>query len=212
MAMASLLDVTKEAGLSGLGYDCGVAVADFDNDGYPDLFVAGVHRNTLYRNNGNGTFTDVTTKAGIKNTADPEFGPMWAVAGAWVDVNNDGLLDLVVLNYMQWDFAGEPLCEYKGIADYCAPRSYKGLPSLLYLNKGDGSFEEVSEKWGLRKQVGKGMGVAVADYDLDGLPDLFVTNDGSYNFFSITPVKLSKRPASRGRAGGRRQLYFRHGR
>lgn len=175
-------DVTQEAGLAGVGYDCGVAVADFDNDGYPDLFVAGVHRNTLYRNNRNGTFTDVTAKAGIKNTADPEFGPMWAVAGAWVDVNNDGLLDLVVLNYLQWDFATEPLCEYKGVADYCAPRSYKGLPSVLYLNKGDGTFEDVSEKWGIRKHVGKGMGVAVADYDLDGLPDLFVTNDGSYNF------------------------------
>jgi hypothetical protein len=175
-------DVTEKSGLAGVGYDCGVAIADFDNDGYPDIFLAGVHHNSLYRNNHDGTFTDVTVKVGIKNTPDPEFGPMWAVAGAWVDVNNDGLLDLMVLNYLQWDFATEPLCEYKGVADYCAPRSYKGLPSQLYLNKGDGTFEDVSEKWGIHQKVGKGMGVAVADYDLDGLPDMFVTNDGSYNF------------------------------
>jgi hypothetical protein len=175
-------DVTDAAGLAGTGFDTGVAVADYDNDGNPDLFVAGVHHNTLYHNNGDGTFTDVTEKSGITNLADPEFGPMWSVTAAWVDVNNDGLLDLFVVNYLRWDYATEPLCEYKGVADYCAPRSYKGLPNQLYLNKGNGKFEEVSEKWGLRAHVGKGMGVGVADYDLDGRPDLFVTNDGSYNF------------------------------
>jgi len=175
-------DVTEAAGLDGSGFDSGVAVGDYDNDGYPDLFVAGVHHNTLYHNNGDGTFTDVTDKAGIVNRPDPQFGPMWGITAAWVDVNNDGLLDLFVVNYLQWDYATEPLCDYKGVADYCAPRSYKGLPNQLYLNKGNGKFEDVSDKWGIRGHVGKGMGVGVADYDLDGRPDLFVTNDGSYNF------------------------------
>jgi hypothetical protein len=175
-------DVTDQAGLAGSGFDSGVAVGDYDNDGYPDLFVAGVHRNTLYHNNGDGTFTDVTAKAGILNRPDPAFGPMWSITAIWVDVNNDGLLDLFVVNYLQWDYATEPLCEYKGVADYCAPRSYKGLPNQLFLNKGHGVFEDVSEKWGIRAHAGKGMGVGMADYDLDGRPDLFVTNDGSYNF------------------------------
>jgi hypothetical protein len=185
-------DVTEQAGLAGSGFDDGVAVADYDNDGYPDLFVAGVHRNTLYHNNGDGTFTDVSAKAGI-NKPDTQFGPMWAIAGAWVDVNNDGLLDLFVVNYLQWDYATEPLCDYKGVPDYCAPRSYKGLPNQLFLNKGDGTFEDVSEAWGIRAHVGKGMGVGMADYDLDGRPDLFVTNDSSYNFlFHNTGVKFEE--------------------
>ena len=175
-------DVTAKAGLAGTGFDSGAAVADFDNDGYPDLFVAGVHHNTLYHNNRDGTFTDVTAKAGIDNKPDPQFGPMWGIAGVWADVDNDGFLDLLVVNYLQWDYATEPLCEYKGVADYCSPRSYKGLPNVLYRNKGDGTFEDVTAKWGLRGSVGKGMGGSMADYDLDGLPDLFVTNDGLYNF------------------------------
>jgi hypothetical protein len=175
-------DVTEQAGLGGSGFDSGVAVGDYDNDGYPDLFVAGVHHNTLYRNSGNGTFTDVTAKAGIDNRPDPKYGSMWAITGVWVDVNNDGLLDLFVVNYLQWDYATEPLCEYKGVPDYCAPRSYKGLPNQLLLNKGHGVFEDVSEQWGIRAHIGKGMGGGMADYDLDGRPDLFVTNDGSYNF------------------------------
>jgi len=175
-------DVTEAAGLAGSGFDCGVAAGDYDNDGYPDLFVTGVHHNTLYHNNGNGTFSDVTEKAGLSSRPDSQFGPLWGITAVWVDVNNDGLLDLFVVNYLQWDYATEPLCEYKGVADYCAPRSYKGLPNQLFLNKGNGTFEDVSEKWGIRAHVGKGMGVGMADYDLDGRPDLFVTNDGSYNF------------------------------
>lgn len=175
-------DVTQKAGLAGTGYDNGVAVGDYDNDGYPDLFVAGVHGRKLYHNNGDGTFTDVTDRAGLGNCIDPEYGPLWSITGAWVDVNNDGLLDLFVLNYLQWDYATEPLCHFEDEYDYCSPTLYKGQPNQLFLNKGDGTFEDVSEQWGIRQHVGKGMGVGVADYDLDGRPDLFTTNDTYYNF------------------------------
>ena len=175
-------DVTKAAGLEGIGYDGSVAVGDYDNDGYPDLFVGGPHRVTLYHNNRDGTFTDVTEKAGI-NRPDPEYGPLWAIGAVWVDVNNDGLLDLFIVNYLKWDYATEPLCEYKGAPDYCSPRLYKGLPNQLFLNNGDGTFRDVSKEWGIRGHIGKGMGAGMADYDLDGRPDLFVTNDAEYNFF-----------------------------
>jgi enediyne biosynthesis protein E4 len=175
-------DVTKEAGLAGSGYDICVAVGDYDNDGYPDLFVGGVHGNALYHNNGDGTFTDVTAKAGLNHSVDSEFGPLWTSAAAWVDVNNDGLLDLVVINYLQWDVKKEKPCPFSGALDYCSPERYQGQPDQLFLNRGDGTFEDVSEKWGLRSHIGKGMGVGIADYDLDGRPDLFVTNDTSYNF------------------------------
>jgi hypothetical protein len=174
-------DVTEKAGLGGSGYDTGVAVGDYDNDGYPDLFVAGVHRNTLYHNNGDGTFTDVTARAGL-DRPDSEYGPLWAVAAVWVDVNGDGLLDLFVVNYLQWDYRTEPVCSYHNVSDYCAPSFYKGLPDQLFLNRGDGTFKDVSAEWGIRSHVGKGMGAAMADYDQDGKPDLFVTNDGYYNF------------------------------
>jgi hypothetical protein len=175
-------DVTAQAGLAGTGFDVGVAVGDYDNDGHPDVFVTGVHGNTLYHNNGDGTFTDVTRKAGLDKSVDPEYGPLWAVAAAWVDVNNDGLLDLFVVNYLQWSYVDTALCTINNVPDYCHPRYYKGLPNQLFLNQGDGTFKDVSKEWGIRKSVGKGMGVGVADYDLDGRPDLFVTNDGEYNF------------------------------
>ena len=174
-------DVTDKAGLQGSGYDIGAAAADYDNDGHPDLFVAGVHGNKLYHNNGDGTFADVTVKAGLDKWNDPEYGPLWAVAAAWVDVNNDGLLDLFVVNYMQWTYSDQPLCSFRGVADYCHPKFYKGQPNQLFLNKGNGTFEDVSKSWGIRDHVGKGMGVGVADYDLDGRPDLFVPNDALYN-------------------------------
>jgi hypothetical protein len=175
-------DVTDKAGLGGTGYDIGVTVGDYDNDGHPDIFVAGVYRNTLYHNNGDGTFTDVTKKAGLANSLDPQYGPLWGITAAWVDVNGDGLLDLFVVNYMQWKYSSQPLCSYRGVADYCHPRFYKPQPDQLFLNKGDGTFEDVSAAWGIRDHPGKGMGVGMADYDLDGRPDLFVTNDASYNF------------------------------
>jgi hypothetical protein len=174
-------DVTKEAGLTGTGFDIGAAVGDYDNDGHPDLFVAGVHHNTLYHNNGDGTFTDVTVKAGLDKSNDPQYGPLWSEAAAWVDVNNDGLLDLFIVNYMQWTYSPTPMCSYLGQSDYCHPRYYKGQPNQLFLNNGDGTFTDVSKEWGIRDHVGKGMGVGMADYDLDGKQDLFVTNDAEYN-------------------------------
>jgi enediyne biosynthesis protein E4 len=175
-------DVTVQAGLAGTGFDIGVAVGDYDNDGHPDLFVTGVRGNHLYHNNGDGTFSDVTKQAGLDQFNDPEFGPLWAVAAAWVDINNDGKLDLFVANYLQWKYDKKPMCVVDSGPEYCHPRFYKGLPNQLFLNQGNGTFKDVSKEWGLRDHVGKGMGVGIADYDLDGKPDVFVTNDGEYDF------------------------------
>ena len=174
-------DVTAKAGLAGTGYDTGVAIGDYDNDGYEDIFVGGVYRNTLYHNNGDGTFTDVTAKAGLSSKPDPEYGPLWSVGGAWVDVNNDGLLDLLVVNYLQWNGDKEPVCLDNGHNEYCHPRFYGKTPNQLYLNNGDGTFTDVSASWGLRAHPGKGMGVGVADYDLDGRMDFFIANDKLFN-------------------------------
>ena len=170
-------DVTAKAGLAGVGFDNGVAIGDYDNDGYKDIFIGGVHGNRLYHNNGDGTFTDVTAKAGL-NRSDSQYGPLWSVGGAWLDVNNDGLLDLFVVNYLAWDFATEPACEAgPGKLDYCHPKFYKPTPNQLFLNNGDGTFRDVSAESGIRAHPGKGMGVGIADYDLDGWMDLFVAND-----------------------------------
>ena len=175
-------DVTEKAGLAGTGYDTGVAIGDYDNDGNEDIFVAGVYRNTLYHNNGDGTFSDVTAKAGL-DKPDAEYGPLWAVAGAWVDVNNDGLLDLVVVNYLKWDFNHEPVCAAYGHNDYCHPKMYKPTPNQLFINKGDGTFRDASVEAGFREHPGKGMGIAVADSELSGRMDLMVTNDKLMNSF-----------------------------
>ena len=170
-------DVTAKAGLTGVGFDNGVAIGDYDNDGYKDIFVGGVHGNRLYHNNGDGTFTDVTAKA-LPSQPDSQYGPLWSVGGAWLDVNNDGLLDLFVVNYLAWDIHTEPACEAgPGKLDYCHPKFYKPTPNQLFLNNGDGTFRDISEVSGIRAHPGKGMGVGIADYDLDGLMDLFVAND-----------------------------------
>jgi hypothetical protein len=174
-------DVTDKAGLAGDGYDMGVAVGDYDNDGHEDLFVGGVHGNKLYHNNGDGTFSDVTAQAGI-GRPDPEYGPLWSVGGLWVDVNNDGLLDLFVVNYLSWDFKTEPRCETPGGLDYCDPKFYKKTPNQLFLNNGDGTFTDISAESGIRAHPGKGMAAAIADYDLDGRMDIFVANDKLDNF------------------------------
>jgi enediyne biosynthesis protein E4 len=175
-------DVTAKAGLSGTGFDNAVAIGDYDNDGREDIFVGGVHGRHLYHNEG-GVFTDVTAKAGLAATNDPQYGPLWTVGAAWVDVNNDGLLDLFVVNYLAWDPKTEPSCEAApGKLDYCHPKFYKPTPNQLFLNNGDGTFRDVSAESGIRAHAGKGMGVGAADYDLDGLMDLFVSNDKMYNF------------------------------
>ncbi len=174
-------DVTEKAGLAGTGYDTGVAVGDYNNDGYEDLFVGGVHHNTLYRNNGDGTFTNVTEQAGL-GKPDSEYGPLWSVGGVWFDYDNDGKLDLFVTNYLKWKAESEPTCMVKNRRVYCHPKYYKGTPNRLYRNNGDGTFTDVSEATGIRQYVGKGMGAGVADFDGDGLPDIFVSNDKLPNF------------------------------
>jgi hypothetical protein len=175
-------DVTEKAHLAGTGYDVGVAVGDYDNDGCEDLFVGGLHANHLYHNNCDGTFTDVTAKAGLDQPPDKEYGPLWSVGGAWVDVNNDGLLDLFVVNYLAWTIDSDPECQgAPGLLDYCHPKLYKPTPNQLFLNNGDGTFRDVSREWGLRAHPGKGMGIGIADYDLDGWMDVFVSNDKVYN-------------------------------
>jgi enediyne biosynthesis protein E4 len=170
-------DVTAKSGLRGEGFAMGAAAGDYDNDGHTDLFVAGVRGNLLYRNRGDGTFLDVTSKAGIH--AEP-----WSVAAGWFDYDGDGRLDLFVVNYVQWDPAKEPACidSRSGERAHCHPRMYTGLPNTLYRNNGDGTFTDVSDASGIRHHIGKGMSVAFADYDGDGRPDIFVTNDTEPNF------------------------------
>jgi enediyne biosynthesis protein E4 len=163
-------DVTEKAGLTGIGYSTGVAVGDYDNDGFEDLFVAGYGHSTLYHNNGDGTFTDVTASAGVA-------GSGWATSAGWVDYDNDGRLDLVVTRYMQWTFqdiyCGEREAGYRA---YCHPDLFKPATTLLYHNDGGGRFTEVSHQAGLDKP-GKGLGVTFADYDRDGWMDIYIAND-----------------------------------
>jgi hypothetical protein len=168
-------DVTEKAGLSGFGYSTGVAVGDYDNDGFEDLFVAGYGRNTLYHNNGNGTFTDVTDTAGVA-------GSGWSTSAAWIDYDNDGRLDLVVARYMKWDF-DDIFCgrREEGFRSFCHPDLFKPESILLYHNEGNGKFKEVSSQAGIDKP-GKGLGFAIADYDHDGWTDILLTNDSIPEF------------------------------
>lgn len=175
-------DVTEKSGLAGAGYGIGVAVGDYDNDGRPDLFVSNVNGNQLFHNNGDGTFTDVTRKAGVSGGI-YKGKKMWSVAAAWLDYNNDGLLDLFVSNYCVWDPQTEKACfanGQNGTRIICDPRYCEPLPHTLYRNNGDGTFTDVSAQTGVAK-LGRGMGVAVADYDGDGYPDIFVANDNAAN-------------------------------
>jgi len=168
-------DVTQKAGLQGAGYGMGVAVGDFDNDGYEDLYVTAYGGNKLYHNNGNGTFTDVTAKAVVG-------GGGWSTSAAWVDLDNDGFLDLVVLRYLDWDFDDVWCGEHKeGYRSYCHPDYFKPISPLAYHNNKDGTFTQVAQKLGLSKP-GKGLGMAIADYDRDGYIDLFVANDSMVEF------------------------------
>jgi len=168
-------DVTEKAGLQGAGYGMGVAAGDYDNCGFEDLYVTAYGGNKLYHNNGDGTFTDVTEKAGVA-------GSGWSTSAIWVDLDNDGLLDLVVLRYLQWDFDDVWCGEHKeGYRAYCHPDYFKPIAPLVYHNDGNGHFTEVSEKIGMGKP-GKGLGVAIADYDRDGKIDLFIANDSTLEF------------------------------
>ena len=168
--------------MRGIGYNMGLAVADYDNDGLEDLFVAGVHGNILYHNNGDGTFSDVTRAAGISG-ADSTGRKLWSVAAAWVDYDNDGKLDLLISNYCDWAPNTDPICGGLDSATraYCHPDMYKAESLTLYHNNGDGTFTDVSRDLGLNKMVGKGMGVALADFDGDGRPEVFIANDNARN-------------------------------
>ncbi len=169
-------DVTARAGLAGVGYSMGVAAGDFDNDGFVDLYVTGVNHNQLFHNNGDGTFTDVTAKAGVSGVI-PGLGKGWSVTAGWIDYNNDGRLDLFVVNYLNYDVKTASTCTTHGLASYCSPGNFQGLPNILYRNNGDGTFTDVSAESHVGQYVGKGMGVAFADYDGDGWTDIFVSND-----------------------------------
>jgi enediyne biosynthesis protein E4 len=175
-------DVTEKAGLAGAGYGSGVAVGDYDNDGWPDLFLANVTGNQLFHNNHDGTFTDVTTKAGVAG-GKLNGKKMWSVGAGWFDYNNDGLLDLFVVNYCVWEVNKDPYCRVKeGVRGYCHPKYYAPTHNTLYRNNGDGTFTDVSEETGIAQQFGKGMSVTFADYDADGYLDAFVANDTTQNF------------------------------
>jgi enediyne biosynthesis protein E4 len=174
-ADGTFTDVTEAAGLTGSTqnrYGMGVAVGDYDNDGYDDLYVTNFGANTLYHNNGNGTFTDVTTRAGV--AADG-----WSASAGFLDYDNDGRLDLFVTRYVDWRFDKNRYCGEKkpGGRAYCHPDNYEGVANILFHNNGDGTFTDVSVKAGIANANGKGLGLAFADYDDDGLIDIYVAND-----------------------------------
>src|ERR1700747_1287731 len=173
----SFTDVTQQAGLANAGdgnYGMGVAVGDYDNDGYPDLYVTSYGKNILYHNNGDGTFTDVTAKAGVA-------GGGWSGSAGFFDYNNDGRLDLFVTRYMEWDADHNKICGGNW-QTYCPPGEFPRTTCLLYRNRGDGTFEDVSERAGIAEKKGRALGVAFADYDDDGFTDIFVSNDGMQAF------------------------------
>jgi hypothetical protein len=171
-------DVTAKAGVAGNGmFATGATVGDYDNDGFLDLFVTGYNSRQLFHNNGDGTFTDVTAKAGVS-------GGGWSSSAAWVDYDRDGYLDLFVARYLEYDIKTAPYCGYKqeGYRMYCDPQQFDGVPAQLFHNNHDGTFTDVSVRAGIANRAGKGLGVVVGDIDLDGWPDIFVTNDGVRNF------------------------------
>jgi hypothetical protein len=163
-------DVTEKSGLAGEGYSLAVAVGDFDNDGFDDLYVTGFDGNHLYRNRGDGTFADVTREAGV----DPGG---FSSAAAWVDYDNDGLLDLIVLRYLSWDFSLEKRCGTQEMRQSCGPQEFPPSTLTLYHNEGGGRFKDVTAKAGLAGLKIKGLGVDIGDYDHDGWTDIFVAND-----------------------------------
>jgi hypothetical protein len=174
------IDVAAKAGVDTIGfYGMGVAVADYDNDGFPDLYVTGFPDCALFHNNGNGTFTDVTEKAGLRN------GGRWGASAAWFDYDRDGLLDLVVANYARFSFDLPKKCEVNGTRTYCEQVAYEGMPLSLYHNNGNGTFTDVSRSSGLEKFLGRALGVVAIDVNDDGWPDLFIARDASPNLLLI---------------------------
>ena len=174
-ADGTFTDVTEKAGLTGMAqnhYGMGVAVGDYDNDGFEDIYVTGYGGNTLYHNNGNGTFTDVTQRAGVGAGG-------WSASAGFFDYDNDGKLDLLVTRYVDWTFKTNRYCgeQRPGFRAYCHPDNYDGMTNILYHNNGDGTFADVSAKAGIANPNGKGLGVSFADYDGDGFTDIFVAND-----------------------------------
>ena len=174
-------DVTQQAGLFRSGYFYGVTVGDFNNDGHEDLFLTGWPQNVLYRNNGDGTFTDITKTAGLENAS-----PRWGTGCSWIDYDRDGRLDLLVSNYVDFDYkrvprAGEnESCNYKGVLVNCGPRGLSHSYHSLYHNNGDGTFTDISEQAGIHKvDPGYGLTVACADFDNDGWPDIYVACDST---------------------------------
>jgi hypothetical protein len=168
-------DITEKAGVQGEGYGMGVAVGDYDNDGYEDLYVTAFGGNKLYHNNRNGTFTDVTDRAGVR-------GMGWSTSAAWVDLDNDGLLDLVVLRYLDWNFDDIWCGEHReGYRSYCTPDVFHPITPLVFHNDGNGHFTEISHNIGM-DEPGKGLGIAIADYDRDGRIDICVANDSMPEF------------------------------
>jgi enediyne biosynthesis protein E4 len=173
----SFTDVTEQAGLANAGdgnYGMGVAVGDYDNDGYPDLYVTSYGKNILYHNNGDGTFTDVTAKAGVA-------GGGWSVSAGFFDYDNDGKLDLFVTRYMDWDTKHSKDCG-GNYHTYCPPEAFPATTNILYHNNGDGTFTDVSQRSGIAAKKGRALGVAFADYDGDGFTDIFVANDGMQQY------------------------------
>lgn len=175
-------DVTGKSGLAGaeLDFSFGVAAADYDNDGFQDLFIAHANRNALYRNNGQGAFSDVTAESGLE--AKPP--DLLSVGAAWFDYDNDGLLDLVVANYTTWRPATDKMClsKERSVEFYCHPSTYKSVAQRLYRNLGKGKFVDVTEKAGFASALGKGMGIGIADFNEDSLMDVFIANDTERNF------------------------------
>jgi enediyne biosynthesis protein E4 len=168
-------DVTEKAGVGWAGCGMGVAVGDYDNDGFQDLYVTNFGSNVLYHNNGDGTFTDVTRPAGVDD-------PRWSTSAAWLDYDRDGFLDLVVANYVDFTVAGNKQCfAPTGEPDYCTPIAYHAVPCRLFRNRRDGTFEDVTESSGIGSSYGPGLGVLVADFDNDGWPDIYVANDTAAN-------------------------------
>jgi hypothetical protein len=176
-------DITKRAGLSGesLDYSYGVAAGDYDNDGWTDLFIANTGKNTLYRNNGDGTFTDVSDRSGL----DQKPLNTLSIQGAWFDYDNDGSLDLVLSNYTLWTPQTDQQCFNGSTEVYCHPKVYVSVPHRLYHNVGAGRFEDVTEKSGFSRALGKGMGIGLADFNDDGWMDVFVANDTEPNFLYL---------------------------